>query len=175
MICVECHSRVGEIGDDQWNVALWSPHLYRHAYLRFDSGEIELGAVNGLRQFFDPVSVSLLRRDDNVFRLADLHSQQRLIEPRNYISRADGERQRLRAFRRIEDLSGVEFAGVMNFHRVTIFNCRHLILLYLLKTLTTQASHSDDQKASRGDFEGARRLKTARDCLINIGDESATL
>src|SRR5215470_11213657 len=175
MIGVECDSRIGEIGDDQWNVALWSPHLYRHAYLRFDSGEIELAAVNGLLQFFDSVSVSLLRRDDNVFRLADLHSQQRLIEPRNYLSSADGERQRIRPFRRIEDFSGVEFAGVMNFHGVAIFNCRHLILLYLLKTLTSPASHSHDQKASRGYFEGAWRLKTERDCLINVGDESAAL
>src|SRR5262245_65847225 len=98
MICVECDSRVGEIGDDQWNLALRSPHFYRHSDLRLDSGEIELAAVNGLRQFFDPVSVSLLRLYDNVFGLADLHSQQGLIEARDHFSRADGERERLRAF-----------------------------------------------------------------------------
>src|SRR5262245_10291485 len=97
MICVQRDSRVGEIGDDQRNVALRSSHLYRHAHLRLDSSEIELAAVNGLRQFLDPVSVSLRRLDDHVFSLADLHSQQGQIEAWDYLSRADGERQRLRA------------------------------------------------------------------------------
>src|SRR5215813_6123615 len=95
MICVECDSRIGEIGDDQRDIALRRPHLYRHPYFRLDPGKIELVAVNGLRQFFDSVTVGLLGRDDNVFRLADLHTQQSLIEAWNYLSGADGESQRI--------------------------------------------------------------------------------
>src|SRR5215471_6433848 len=97
VIRVERYRRVGEIGDGEWNIAIRSAHLYMHAYFRFGAAEIELAAVDGLHQFFDPVPVSLLRFDGDIFRLAHLHSQQRLIKAGNHLARAYGEGQRLRA------------------------------------------------------------------------------
>src|SRR5262245_55781748 len=98
VVCVERYSRVGEICDGQWNIAIRSAHLYMHADFRFGSAEIELAAFDGLHQFLDPVPVSMLRFDDDVFRLAHLHSHQRMIKTGNHLARADGEGEWLSAF-----------------------------------------------------------------------------
>src|SRR5262245_30508715 len=93
VVRVERYRRVGEVGDGQWNIAVRSAHLYMHADFRFGSAEIELAAVDSLHQFLYPVPVSLLRVDGDIFRLAHLHSQQRLIKAGNHLARADGEGQ----------------------------------------------------------------------------------
>src|SRR5262247_1022289 len=97
VVRVERYRLVGEIGDGQWNIAIRSAHLYMHANFRFGAAEIELAAVDSLYQFLNPVPVSLLRFDGDIFRLAHLHSQQRLIKAGNHLARADGEGQRVRA------------------------------------------------------------------------------
>src|SRR5262245_19148202 len=97
VVRVERNRSVCEIGDGQWNIALRGAHFYLHADFRFGAAEIELVAINGLHQFLNPVSISMFRFDDDVLRLADLHSQQRLIETGNPLPSADGEGQRLRA------------------------------------------------------------------------------
>src|SRR5215813_5669068 len=98
VVSVECYRLIGKISDGQWNIAIRSAHLYMHADFRFGAAEIELAAVDGLHQFLDPASVSLLRFDDDIFRLTHLHSQHRLIKAGDHLAPADGEGQRLSAF-----------------------------------------------------------------------------
>src|SRR5215475_11357143 len=98
VVRVERNRLVGEIGDGQWNIAIRSAHLYMHADFRFGAAEIELAAVDGLHQFLDPVPVSLLRFNDDIFRLAHLHSHQSLIKAGDHLARAYGEGQRLSSF-----------------------------------------------------------------------------
>src|SRR5215471_9693097 len=147
VIRVKCDSCVGEIGDGQRDTAVRGAHLYMHADFRFGAAEIELAAVNDLHQFLDPVSISMFRLNDDVLRLADPHSQQRVIETGNHLSDTDGEGKRLCALRRIKDFSAVELAGVMNLHCVATFYCRHLILLLFIKMLARMSIAQQSAKS----------------------------
>src|SRR5712692_526365 len=116
MIGVERNGCVSEVGDDERNASLRRLHLNRHTDFRFDAADLELTPLNCLHKLVNAFAISLIGRDDYLFRFADLHADQSLVEAGNDLAETDRENERLAALGRIKNFAAVKFAGVMNLH-----------------------------------------------------------
>src|SRR5262249_40933511 len=121
MIRVKCHCRFGQIGNYEWDTALRRMHFNSHSDFRFNVAELKLIATDRLHQLFLALTIGLIGWNDNIFRLADLHSDQRGIETGDDLSGADGENQRFCPFRCVEHFTTIKRASVMHPYRVATF------------------------------------------------------